>query len=190
MKVLIIDNRDSFTYNLAHYVNQFVENVDVMRSNLICLNNVNNYDKIIFSPGPGLPNEHAFMSQVLDKFHATKSILGICLGHQAIGEYFGANLENIKFVKHGVTSILRHNEKSIIFDNLPKKISVGHYHSWIISEKKFPSCLKVTSVNSDGFIMSVKHSLYDVEGVQFHPESIMTSYGLIMIKNWINYSRD
>ena len=190
MKVLIIDNKDSFTFNLYHYVEQFAKDVDVYRANLISLKQVGIYDKIIFSPGPGLPAEHELMYEIINTYKNNKSILGICLGHQAIAEYFGCSLVNLKEVKHGITSKLIISENSIIFNNVPNNIKIGHYHSWVVSKQHIPQLIKVTSVNSDNLIMSIEHRKYDIMGLQFHPESIMTEYGLLMIKNWVNYSQD
>ena len=190
MKVLVIDNKDSFTYNLYHYVEQFVKSVDVFRSNSISIQDVSKYDKIIFSPGPGLPSEHEIMFKILDVYKESKSILGICLGHQAIAEYFGGSLVNLNQVKHGVSSRLIINGSSFIFNNVPNYIKIGHYHSWVVSNQNLPQSFHVTSVNSDNLIMSIEHRKYDIMGLQFHPESIMTEYGLLMLKNWVNYSQD
>ena len=185
MKVLIIDNYDSFTYNLAHYVSVFVEKLDVLRSNLISIKNISYYDKIILSPGPGLPIEHPFMMEVIDKYHSTKPILGICLGHQAIAKYFKANLENLSIVKHGVSSLIYNHKNCYIFNNLPKFFSVGHYHSWVVSRERLPDCIQVTSMNNEGLITSFTHKEFDLKGIQFHPESILTDYGKLIMKNWI-----
>ena len=190
MKVLIIDNKDSFTYNLYHYVEQFAKHVDVYRADSISLQQVSKYDKIIFSPGPGLPCDHQIMFKILDVYKENKSILGICLGHQAIAEYFGGSLINLNKVKHGVSSKLTISGKSFIFNNVTNNIQIGHYHSWVVSHQNFPKSIKVTSVNSDNLIMSFKHIKYNIIGLQFHPESIMTEYGLLMLKNWVNYSQD
>lgn len=185
MRILIIDNKDSFTYNLSHYVSQFIENVDVIRSSHLTIGLINLYDKIIFSPGPGKPSDFPFLFKVLDSYHKKKSILGICLGHQAIAEFYGAKLTNLKSVKHGVKSIIQHNSDSSIFSGVPFRFNIGHYHSWVVSKKYFPSCLQITSVNNEGLIMSIKHTKYDVQGLQFHPESILTEYGDLMIRNWL-----
>ena len=190
MKVLIIDNKDSFTYNLYHYVERFARNVDVFRASSISIQDIDEYDKIIFSPGPGLPSEHKIMFKILDLYKEHKSILGICLGHQAIAEYFGCSLANLKEVKHGVTSKLNITSNSFIFNNIPNKIKIGHYHSWFVSNQNLPQSIKVTSINSDNLIMSIEHVKYNIMGLQFHPESIMTDYGLLMLKNWFSYSQD
>ena len=186
MKTLIIDNKDSFTYNLFHYVNQFTNNIDVLRGDQINIIQIEKYDKIIFSPGPGLPKHHPILKKVLDKFHAKKSILGICLGHQAIAEYFNAELVNLKTVKHGVSSRVFHQSNCDIFNGLPSDFNIGHYHSWIVKKSNFPNCLTITSENNEGIITSFKHNTCDLKGLQFHPESILTEFGLKLIENWIN----
>lgn len=185
MKVIIIDNQDSFTFNLAHYVQQFTDLVDVFRVNEIDIKELDIYDKIILSPGPGLPNEYPFLFEIIHSYHKYKSILGICLGHQAIAEYFKANLDNLSVVKHGITSKIFQNQNCSIFNDLPISFEIGHYHSWVVSENKFPECLEITSTNKEGIITSFKHKSFDVKGVQFHPESILTQYGLQLIKNWL-----
>ncbi len=186
MKILIIDNKDSFTYNLSHYVGQFVEQIDVFRSSHLTIDCINAYDKIIFSPGPGKPSDFPFLYEVLDRYDKKKSILGICLGHQAIADFYGAKLINLKSVKHGVKSIIKHNGSSSIFKGIPFRFNIGHYHSWVVSEKSFPSCLQITSYNNEGMITSIKHTKFNIQGLQFHPESILTEYGIDIIKNWIN----
>ena len=185
MKVVIIDNKDSFTYNLAHYVEQFSDSVDVFRVDKIDLNRISYYDKIILSPGPGLPNEYPSLTKIIGLYCKTKSILGVCLGHQAIAQYFNAKLENLLTVKHGVTSVLYQTKDCTIFKGLPKSFQIGHYHSWIVSKDNFPNCLEITSVSDDDTITSFSHKFLDVQGVQFHPESILTEYGLQIINNWI-----
>jgi anthranilate synthase component 2 len=168
-----------------HYVDQFADVVKVIRGSSFQIDEVNNYDKIIFSPGPGLPKEHPILQSTLQKFHFCKPILGICLGHQAIAEYFGAKLVNLSEVKHGVTSVLNHSDNCILFQNIKQKFKIGHYHSWVISKKDFPDELVVTSENSEGLIMSIQHKEYDITAVQFHPESILTENGLKLIENWV-----
>ena len=185
MRILIIDNYDSFTHNLFHYVKQFEDNVVVVKNDKISLTEVDKYDKIILSPGPGLPDEHKNLKKIIKQFYSTKSILGVCLGHQAIAECFGAQLKNLEDVMHGISSEILFIKKDTIFKNIPNQIKVGHYHSWVIDEKTLPNCFEVTSKNEDGIIMSIRHKEYDLKGVQFHPESILTEYGLLMIKNWI-----
>tara|TARA_B100001540_G_scaffold10707_2_gene9444 strand:+ start:1981 stop:2544 length:564 start_codon:yes stop_codon:yes gene_type:complete len=187
LKVLIIDNYDSFTYNLAHYASIFVDRLDVLRSNLLDIKAISYYDKIILSPGPGLPVEHPFLMEVIDKYHSKKPILGICLGHQAIAQYFKAKLENLSIVKHGVSSLIYNRKNCYVFNNLPENFNVGHYHSWIVSKEKMPDSLHITSTNSEGIITSFTHKKFDLKGIQFHPESILTDYGKLMMKNWIEH---
>tara|TARA_B100000959_G_scaffold46984_1_gene47996 strand:- start:273 stop:836 length:564 start_codon:yes stop_codon:yes gene_type:complete len=185
LKILIVDNYDSFTHNLYHYAAQFADEVRVVKNTKIRISQVDMYDKIILSPGTGLPKEHQNLKELITEYAATKSILGVCLGHQAIAESFGAKLKNLNDVMHGVSTEINFVKKDIIFQNIPNKIRVGHYHSWVIDEPTLPDCFEITSQNEVGLIMSVKHKTMDVKGVQFHPESIMTEYGLLMIKNWV-----
>lgn len=184
MKILIVDNYDSFTYNLFHYVQQFSDIVTVIRNNEIHFSEVKSFDKIILSPGFGLPSEHKNLIALIQQFATTKSILGVCLGHQAIVESFGGSLINLNEVMHGISTNLLIQDSTTIFRKIPRKIKVGHYHSWVADEKSLPDCLMITSKNETGLIMSVRHKSLAIEGVQFHPESVMTEYGLQMIKNW------
>jgi len=170
---------------LYHYAKQLEDNVFVVKNDKISLTEVEQYDKIILSPGPGLPDEHKNLKEIIKQFFSTKSILGVCLGHQAIAECFGAKLKNLEDVMHGVSSEIIFTKEELIFKNIPNQIQVGHYHSWVIDEKTMPNCFEVTSKNEDGMIMSIKHKEYDLKGVQFHPESILTQHGLLIIKNWI-----
>lgn len=185
MRVLIIDNQDSFTYNLAHYVQNLAYSVDVFRENEIDIKKLDIYDRIILSPGPGLPKEYPFLKDVIHTYHTSNSILGICLGHQVLAEYFNATIENLPVVKHGVTSVIYQRQNCSIFKDIPDSLRVGHYHSWVVSKKNFPRCLEITSTNDEGIITSFKHKQFNVKGVQFHPESILTEYGLKIIKNWL-----
>ena len=185
MRVLLIDNNDSFTYNLKHYIDQFATEVIVCRGSEIELDSIDQFDKIILSPGPGLPNEHPVLKQVLACYYNKKPILGICLGQQAIAEFFNANLENLTTVKHGVTSIVSHFNNSELFKRIPRNFKIGHYHSWIVSKINFPEELRITSENEDGIITSLNHKKHDITAVQFHPESILTEHGLQLIKNWV-----
>lgn len=185
MKILIVDNKDSFTYNLKHYINQFTDDIDVIRGGEINLDKIDKYDKIILSPGPGLPSEHPVLQQVLDRYYKHKPILGICLGQQAIAEFFNAKLENLTAVKHGVISEVSHFNNCKLFKDIPSSFKTGHYHSWVVSKSNFPKELTITSENEDGIITSFKHEKYDVSAVQFHPESILTEHGLQLIKNWV-----
>jgi anthranilate synthase component II len=186
MKVLVIDNYDSFVYNLAHYLEEFNCEVTVIRNDQFSLDEVAQYDKILLSPGPGVPNEAGLLKSVIKAYASSKSILGICLGQQAIGEVFGGTLENLSQVFHGIatnTNIIVDNES--LFKGLDRKIEVGRYHSWVVSTKKFPEVLEITSVDNTGQIMSLRHRQYDVRGLQFHPESVLTPNGKQIIKNWI-----
>jgi len=185
LKVLIIDNQDSFSYNLKHYVFQFSEFVDVVRSDKLEIEDVAKYQKIIFSPGPGLPEEYPILNEVLKVYGAHKSILGVCLGQQGIVEYFGGKLENLSEVKHGVSSELYHYDNCNLFVNIDNKFLVGHYHSWVVSKDLLPNELEVTAVNSEGLIMAIKHRELDIKALQFHPESILTENGLQIIENWL-----
>ena len=185
MKVLIVDNKDSFTYNLKHYINHFFDDVDVVRCNKLQLKDVDCYDKVLFSPGPGLPNEYPILNDILSKYGSSKSILGICLGQQSIAEFYGGKLDNLPDSMHGIASKITHLSNCILYKNLPASFQIGHYHSWVVSDKDFPAELEITSVNENGFIMSIKHKKYDIKAVQFHPESILTEYGLRLIKNWL-----
>ena len=185
MKVLIVDNKDSFTYNLKHYINQFCSDIDVFRYNRLQIGCVSNYDKVLFSPGPGLPKEYPILNAILAEYAHRKSILGICLGGQAIGEFYGCSLKNLSNPMHGVSSSVSHFNNCSLYKDIPSYFKVGHYHSWVVHNKNFPPELEVTSVNESGLIMSMKHKIYNVKGVQFHPESILTEYGLHLIKNWL-----
>lgn len=186
--ILVLDNYDSFTYNLVHYIEKITrEDVAVFRNDEISLKDVNRYDKIILSPGPGLPMEAGILVPLIKKYALSKKILGICLGHQAIGEAFGANLYNLPEVFHGVSrevNVIDKNEK--LFNNIPITFSAGRYHSWVINKTSLPSCLKITSVDNNNEIMSLAHIDYDVKGVQFHPESILTEWGEKLLENWLN----
>lgn len=185
MRVLIIDNKDSFTYNIKHYISYFIDDIDVIRAEFLHLDKVAVYQKILFSPGPGVPKEHPVMSKVLDKYGSSKSILGVCLGQQAIAEFYGLELELLLEPMHGVSSRLNHFNNCTLFDSMPNSFNVGHYHSWVISDVPSSSVLELTSVNKEGIAMSIKHKYYDIKGVQFHPESILTENGLTVIKNWL-----
>ena len=185
MRVILIDNNDSFTYNLKHYIEQFASEVVVYRASEIELDDIDQFDKIILSPGPGLPNEHPVLKQVLAHYYKKKPILGICLGQQAIAEFFNANLENLTTVKHGLTSVVKHFNNCKLFKDIPEIFKIGHYHSWVVSKINFPEELVITSENEEGIITSLSHKKHDITAVQFHPESILTEYGLQMIKNWV-----
>ena len=191
-KILLIDNYDSFTYNLVELIRQCCEKekldftIDVKRNDCFNLDEVEKYDKIIFSPGPGLPNEAGLMPEVVKKYHTTKPILGICLGHQCIGEVFGGTLANMSKVMHGKgenTKIL--DTDVYIFKNVPNDFKTGRYHSWVVTKNNFPECLEIIAEDDEGFIMGLKHKEYDVIGLQFHPESVMTPEGSILMTNWL-----
>jgi anthranilate synthase component 2 len=197
MKILVFDNYDSFTYNLVHLVQKIVPGkVDVYRNDQIPLEDVSAYDKIILSPGPGVPAEAGLLLPLIREYAAKKSILGVCLGHQAIGEAFGGTLLNLTSVYHGVSTpvhILKtetkdKEEKSMgqdLFKGLPEEIPVGRYHSWIINEIGFPEELEITAKDDNGYIMALRHRSYDVQGVQFHPESVLTPDGETILRNWL-----
>lgn len=185
MKVAVIDNYDSFTYNLVHYLEDLNVEVTVFRNDEFELLDIEKFDKILLSPGPGIPDEAGLLKEVIKKYAPTKSILGVCLGLQAIGEIFGGKLSNLEKVYHGVATKIFIKEKDSIFNNLPNELYVGRYHSWVLSNKNLPIDLIITSTDENGQIMSLKHSVYDVRGVQFHPESILTVHGKQILKNWI-----
>jgi anthranilate synthase component 2 len=186
-KIVIIDNYDSFTFNLVHIVRELGYCIDIFRNDKISVEQVSAYDKIILSPGPGIPDEAGILKSVVNQLGSSKSILGVCLGHQGIAEVYGASLYNIANVLHGVTSKLQVTDASErLFKGLPTHFNVTHYHSWAVKAETVPSDLEVTAINSDGLVMAIAHKRLDVRGVQFHPESIMTQYGKEIIKNWIN----
>lgn len=186
IKVLVIDNYDSFVYNLVHYLEELDCEVTVKRNNEIRLEEVENYDKILLSPGPGIPDEAGLLKEILKKYASTKSILGVCLGQQAIGEVFGGELINLDTVFHGVaTKIEICVNDEPLFKGLEKEQNVGRYHSWVV-KNLLPDCLEATSFDENGHIMSLRHREFDVRGVQFHPESVLTPEGKKMIKNWVN----
>lgn len=185
-QLVIIDNYDSFTFNLVHYFEGLGCAVTVFRNDQFDLEDLQDFDAIILSPGPGLPKDAGLTMQVLHHYANTKKILGICLGHQAIGEYFGAQLENLAQVVHGQSSeitVLDTNET--IYHNLSLPISVGRYHSWAISKQDFPDCLEITAEDQEGCIQSIKHKSLPIYGLQFHPESILTPQGKAILANWL-----
>lgn len=187
MKILILDNYDSFTFNLVHYVEQFCHDVTVKRNDEISLDEVEEFDAIVLSPGPGLPKHAGIMPKLIKQYASTKKILGVCLGHQAIGEAFGASLKNLNQVHHGVAipiNIIFNNEP--LFTNLPNRMDTGRYHSWVIDKNTIPSDLKITATDDEGEVMAIRHKHFDVCGVQFHPESLLTPDGLKVIENWVN----
>jgi anthranilate synthase component II len=185
MKIFIVDNFDSFTFNLVHSIEPFASKVEVKRNNEIELNKLNDFDKIIFSPGPGLPSEVKIMYEIIHQYKNTKPILGVCLGHQAIADYFGAHLINMEEVNHGREIPTRIIQPDYIFKNVPTEFISGRYHSWMVGKNNFPAALEITSVDMKNHIMSLKHKKYDIRGVQFHPESVMTEYGTAILRNWV-----
>lgn len=187
-KILIFDNYDSFTYNLVHLVEKIMHTkVDVYRNDEIAMEKVNEYDRIILSPGPGIPAEAGMLLPLIREYASHKKILGVCLGHQAIGEAFGATLINLSTVYHGIATpikILDRNDP--LYTGLDETIKVGRYHSWVVSDKDLPGSLQVTAVDENNYIMGLKHKEFNVQGVQFHPESVLTPCGEQIIRNWLN----
>jgi len=186
--ILIIDNYDSFTYNLVHLVNEIGLQCDVWRNDKFNIDDVDAYDKIILSPGPGIPSEAGLLLDVIKKYSSTKSIFGVCLGQQAIAEVFGGALYNLKQPMHGIATPIKVTDKSEkLFAGLPESFKVGRYHSWVVDEKSIPDVLTVTAIDEeDNSVMALRHKEYDVRGVQFHPESILTEFGKEMMANWIH----
>ncbi len=186
MKILILDNYDSFTYNLLQVVESLgYEDVEVHRNDRIALEDVERFDKIILSPGPGIPCEAGILLDLIRHYGATKPILGVCLGHQAIGEAFGGGLENLSDVYHGVQTPISISVDDYIFEGVSRRVDVGRYHSWVVSGDGFPAELEVTAVSDEGQIMALRHREYDVRGIQFHPESVLTPEGRAMIENYL-----
>lgn len=191
MRILVFDNYDSFTYNLVHLVEKIThQKVDVFRNDEIALEKVAAYDKIILSPGPGIPEEAGLLLPLIKMYASSKSILGVCLGHQAIGQAFGGTLTNLSTVYHGVATPIKIKNEELIINNslfrgLPQSIQVGRYHSWVVDVNGFPVDLEVTATDENGYIMALKHKTYDIQGVQFHPESVLTPDGETIIRNWL-----
>jgi anthranilate synthase component II len=191
MKILIFDNYDSFTYNLVHVVEKIINGiVDVYRNDKIPLEKVKEYDKIILSPGPGIPVESGLLLPLIKEYAPSKSILGVCLGQQAIGEAFGGSLINLSTVYHGVATKIkvspdRTKSKNDVFNSLDSELEVGRYHSWIVSKEGFPKELEITAEDENGYIIAWRHKTFDVQGVQFHPESVLTPMGEMMMRNWL-----
>lgn len=185
--IVVIDNYDSFTYNLVHAIKKITGlPVDVFRNDEITLEELEKYDKIVLSPGPGIPEEAGLLLDIIKQFAPKKSMLGVCLGHQAIGEAFGGKLHNMNRVLHGIATPVELTENSsVLFNGLPKSFDVGRYHSWIVENENLPECFSVTSYDDNGMIMSIKHKEFDVEGVQFHPESVLTPLGEKILENWL-----
>ena len=185
-KILVIDNYDSFVFNLVQYLGQIGAECTVLRNDEVKPEDAKNYDGVLISPGPGTPEE-AGVSIPMVKFCAENQIplFGVCLGHQAIGEVFGATLQNLNTVYHGVANTITQTSDDSLFNNLPQQLQVGRYHSWVINKVDFPESLEITSLSENGDIMSIRHKLYNVKGIQFHPESILTPQGKTILSNWI-----
>jgi len=186
MKIIVIDNYDSFVYNLVHYLEELDCVVTVKRNDQFILDEITNYDKIVLSPGPGIPEEAGLLKEVIEEYAAKKPILGVCLGQQAIGEVFGGKLINLPKVFHGVATNIKVLVKDEpLFKGMKNNLTVGRYHSWVVSKELFPEVLEITSVDENGQIMSLRHREWDVRAVQFHPESVLTPQGKLIIKNWV-----
>jgi anthranilate synthase component 2 len=186
-KIVVIDNYDSFTYNLVHYLEALDCEVTVYRNDAFDMEELRRFDKIVLSPGPGVPDEAGLLKDVIRSYAGAKSILGVCLGQQAIGEVFGGSLINLEKVYHGVASTIRIIvDDPALFQDLGNEIEVGRYHSWVIANEGFPEVLEITSVDENGQIMSLRHKTLDIRGVQFHPESVLTPHGKQMLRNWVN----
>ncbi len=184
MRILVIDNYDSFTYNLVHYLEDLDCNVTVKRNDQLTLEEVDAFDKIVLSPGPGIPDEAGLLKEIIAKYAPTKSIFGVCLGQQAIGEVFGGSLNNLDEVYHGIATKINITKEDVLFEGLPKEIEVGRYHSWVV-DPNLPEVLEATSFDKNGQVMSLRHKVYDVCAVQFHPESVLTPDGKQILKNWL-----
>lgn len=186
MRILVLDNYDSFTYNLVYIIRQlgYSAQMDIFRNDKISIDKVALYDKILLSPGPGIPSEAGIMPELLRLYAESKDILGVCLGHQAIGEAFGGTLTNLSEVVHGLASEVS-VEEDLLFEGLPKSFKIGRYHSWVINEKDLSPELEITARTPDGQIMGVRHKKYKVRGLQFHPESVLTEYGVEIMRNWL-----
>jgi anthranilate synthase component II len=191
VKILVFDNYDSFTYNLVHLVEKIMHlKVDVYRNDQLPMEKVKQYDKIILSPGPGIPEEAGQLLPLIKEYAGSKSILGVCLGHQAIGQAFGGRLTNLSTVYHGVATKIQVGGResgvgSQLFKGLPEEIEVGRYHSWVVAKEDFPKELEITAEDENGYIMALQHKTYDVQGVQFHPESVLTPQGEVIMRNWL-----
>lgn len=187
MKIVIIDNYDSFTYNLSHLLKELGAEVEVVRNDKFELKDLEQYDKIVLSPGPGIPSEAGLLLDVIRTYAGRKPILGVCLGHQAIGEVFGASLENLKEVYHGVQTEGTQLGNDYIFDGLPERVMMGRYHSWVVAKDSVPESLEVTAMSDDGGIMAMRHRQYDIHGIQFHPESVLTPEGKTIVGNFLKH---
>lgn len=188
MKIVIIDNYDSFTYNLSHLVKELGAEVTVLRNDCFQLTDLEAYDKILLSPGPGIPQEAGLLLEVIRTYVGKKPILGVCLGEQAIGEVFGGKLTNLSEVYHGIQSPIRITASDYLFEGLPEEIPVGRYHSWVVDRENFPDTLEIIAVSQEGYIMAIRHKNFDIRGIQFHPESVLTPDGKRIISNWLNHA--
>lgn len=188
MRTVIIDNYDSFTFNLSHLLRELGAEVTVLRNDCFKLEDLEQYDKIVLSPGPGIPSEAGLLQSVIRTYAGRKPMLGVCLGHQAIGEVFSGRLTNLAEVFHGVQTLCHITAEDYIFDGLGKTISVGRYHSWVVDTADFPAALEVTAVSDEGQIMALRHRNYDIHGIQFHPESVLTPDGKRIIENFLNHN--
>ncbi len=189
MKIVIIDNYDSFTYNLSHLVKELGAETTVLRNDKFQLPQLEVFDKIILSPGPGIPSEAGLLLDVIRTYAGRKPILGVCLGHQAIGEVFGARLENLSEVFHGVATPCHITRQDPLFTGIESEFTIGRYHSWVVSRQELPPCLEVVAESDEGQIMALRHSEYDVRGIQFHPESVLTPDGSTMLRNWLSLNQ-
>jgi len=189
-KILILDNYDSFTYNLFHLVEKVTDSeIDVFRNNEITLSAIEKYDYILLSPGPGLPKDAGIMPELIKQYASTKNIFGVCLGMQAIGEAFGAKLKNLQQVYHGVATEIKLTTYDTLFKSCPEKFKVGRYHSWVVDSKGMPDCFHITAIDAENNIMALSHKNYQVKGVQFHPESILSEYGEEIMRDWLAAER-
>ncbi len=190
MKLLVLDNYDSFTYNLVQYIQEILgQDIDVIRNDQITIDEVNAYDAIILSPGPGLPKDAGIMPELIKQYAHRKAIFGVCLGHQAIGEAFGGEVYNLSQVYHGIETPMEVTKSDVLFESIPAKFNAGRYHSWSVRKANLPDCFEVTAEAEDGTIMAMRHKSYNVRGVQFHPESVMTEHGKQMLRNWLDYQK-
>lgn len=187
MKIAIIDNYDSFVYNLSHLVKELGAEVSVLRNDQFRMEELEAFDKILLSPGPGVPEEAGLLLDVIRTYAGKKPILGVCLGEQAIGEVYGAQLSNLDTVFHGIQSPVTVSVPDYLFEGLPQHFPVGRYHSWVVNRKDLPDCLEVTATSDEGYIMALRHRTFDVRGVQFHPESVLTPDGKQLISNWLRH---
>lgn len=187
MKIYVIDNYDSFTFNLVHYVEMYCKELKVVRNNMVNIKDIEDFDKILLSPGPGLPSEVPVLNEVLKNFAGKKSILGVCLGMQAIAEFYGGELYNLPNIVHGVPSNTVVVKDDYLFNGIARNFNSGRYHSWAVDKKSLPSDIDVTAIDNDGVLMAIAHKHHDIRAVQFHPESIMTEFGHKIIENWVNY---